>query len=371
MTLPARRTIRSPVLLCAVLLALPATAAAQSSPKAAMLEQAGWDALKAGQPQVAADAFREAIALDPKNARLLLGAGTASFLQRRDDDAKEALERALVLDPRLTRARAVLGQVLRRGGDLQSAIREYETVVAELPRDQAARETLERWRREADLHDRMRLAIGDHFTVSFEGPEDAAQAEHALTSLDKAYWRICDVLGAYPTGPIAVVLYTTEQFRDVTRAPQWSAGAYDGKIRVPMRGAATNPQELDRVLAHEFVHALIRNLTDRGVPAWLNEGLAAALEREDVSWAHTRVEKASTVPTLADLQTGFGRFSGAQAQLAYATSAMAARRLLDIAGGTAIANLLRDLGGDVDFEAAFEHRIQQSLADFQASLVKP
>jgi hypothetical protein len=60
--------------------------------------------------------------------------------------------------------------------------------------------------------------------------------------------------------------------------------------------------------------------------------------------------------------------AGAQAQVAYATSAFAARRLLDEAGGGAVAALLRDLGAGVDFEEAFLHRIQKSLADFQASL---
>ncbi len=53
---------------------------------------------------------------------------------------------------------------------------------------------------------------------------------------------------------------------------------------------------------------------------------------------------------LRALQSGFGRFTGAQAQLAYATSALAARRLLDEAGGFAVANLLRDLGDGVDFD---------------------
>jgi hypothetical protein len=59
--------------------------------------------------------------------------------------------------------------------------------------------------------------------------------------------------------------------------------------------------------------------------------------------------------------------SGAHAQLAYATSALAVRRLLDDAGGAAVANLLRDLGEGVEFEAAFLHRIQRSFADFQAT----
>src|SRR5690242_21602302 len=61
----------------------------------------------------------------------------------------------------------------------------------------------------------------------------------------------------------------------------WAAGAYDGTIRVPIRGALDHPDELDRVLAHEFAHALIRSLAARNVPAWLNEGLATALRSEE------------------------------------------------------------------------------------------
>lgn len=336
-----------------------------------MLAQAGWQALAAGQAQAAADAFREAIALDPKNARLRLGAGMAAFLQRRDQDAKDALEYALLLDPAFTRARAQLGQVLRRMGDLQSAIRAYETVVAELPDDAGVRDTLERWRREADLHDRMRLAVGDHFTVSFEGPEDAALARQALESLDRAFWRVGEVLGVYPTAAVTVILYSREQFRDITRSPPWAAGAYDGKIRVPVRGALDNPEELDRVLAHEFVHALVRNIASRGVPAWLNEGLASALESDTLEWAETRLRKARATPSLGELQTSFGRLSGEDAQVAYATSATAARRLIDEAGGVAVTNLLRDLGEGENFETAFAHRMNRSFADFQATLGAP
>jgi tetratricopeptide (TPR) repeat protein len=333
-----------------------------------MLEQDGWNAIKAGRGQVAADAFKAAIALDPKNARLHLGAGVAAYLQRRDADAKVALEQALQLDPKLTDARAQLAHVLRRQQDFQSAINLYEVVVTELPGDAAARDTLDRWKRELELHERMRLAVGDHFTVSFEGREDADMAAKALESLNRAFWRISDVIGAFPPRSIPVVLYSGEQFRDITRSPSWAAGAYDGTIRVPMRGALDKGQELDRVLAHEFTHALIRSLATRNIPTWLNEGLASVLESEDLGWAQQRLAKAQSVPTLTVLAGPFSRLSGGDAQVAYAASAMAARRLLDEAGGAAVANLLRDLGEGIDFEDAFLHRINRSFADFQASL---
>jgi len=344
----------------------PPGAAAQIDPRTALLEKAGWDALTAGQARAAAENFRAALAADPRNARLHLGAGIAAYLERRDADAGMELERALALDPSLAEARAVLGQVQHRMGDVRAAIATLELVVASAPTDVAARETLERWRRELELHDRMQQAIGERFTVSFEGPSEQALATEALASLDRAYWRICELLGAYPSTAVPVVLYTTQQFHDVTRSPSWAAGAYDGTIRVPMRGALGNRGELDRVLAHEFTHALIRALAARGVPTWLNEGLASALEADDLTWATARVRAAPAPVPLQALQAGFSRLNGAQAQVAYATSALAARRMLDEAGGAAIANLLRDLGEGVDFDTAFLHRMQRSFSDFQA-----
>jgi hypothetical protein len=101
------------------------------------------------------------------------------------------------------------------------------------------------------------------------------------------------------------------------------------------------------------------------VPAWLNEGLATALETGNLEWAEKQARLGPPVP-LRVLTSGFGRFTGAQAQLAYATSALAARRLLDEAGGFAVANLLRDLGQGVAFEEAFLHRIQRPFGEFQA-----
>jgi tetratricopeptide (TPR) repeat protein len=352
------------ILLCAA----GAAAAAQVDPKTALLERAAWDDLKAGHAHAAADAFRDALAADPKNARLHLGAALAAFLERRDGDAREAAVRALALEPGLKEARELLGQALHRMGDVPGAIRAYEAFTAEAPADAAAKVTLERWRRELELHDRMRQAIGSHFTVSFEGPQEAALADQAMASLDRAYWRIGDALGIYPAEPVPVILYSAEQFSDITRSPAWAAGAYDGVIRVPMRGALDNPTELDRVLAHEFTHAVVRSLAPRGVPAWLNEGLATALETDRPGPAEQHLADTHTAVPLGSLQTSFGGLTGDQAERAYASSAGAARRLLEESGGFAVANLLRDLGDGIDFDTAFLHRIQRSFADFQSSL---
>jgi tetratricopeptide (TPR) repeat protein len=345
-------------------------ASAQTDPKTAMLARAGWDALASNQPREAADAFREAIARDPRNADLHLGAGTAAYLERRDQDARTALERALGLSPTLALARELLGLVLYRSGDVLAAVRAYERL-PDTPEYEPARLRLERWRREADLHGRMTSVAGAWFTVSFEGDADAELAARALASIERAADRIGQVLSTYPLQPISVVLYTTEQFRDITRAPIWAGGAYDGTVRVPMRGALANPQELDRVLAHEYTHALVHSLATRNVPAWLHEGLAAALETDLNQVNGAASSEPLPAGALAALQSSFGRFTGDQARLAYDVSARAARQLLDEAGGFAVANLLRDLGQGVDFNEAFLHRIQRPFASFEADLSTP
>lgn len=341
---------------------------AQNSPRVALLEQEGWAAIKAGRAAVAVEAFNEAIKLDPKNIWLRLGAGTAEFLQRHDPEAKVYLEQALDLDPKFTRARAQLAQVIKRQGDLNEAIRHYEIVATEAPGDESVRETLERWKRERDLHDRMLTTVDNFFTVQFEGAQDAEMASQAIESLNKAYWRITDIFGTVPQKSIPVVLYSGEQFQDITRSPTWAAAAFDGIIRVPMKGAGEKGEDLDRVLAHEFTHALIRSLATRGLPTWLNEGLASVLESDSLDWATRRLDKRTQTPSLAALSGPFSKLNGTDAQVAYAASALAAKRLLDEAGGAAITNLLRDLGEGVPFEQAFLHRIQKSVGEFESGL---
>ena len=217
-------------------------APAQSDPRTALLQRGGWDAVTAGQLDVAAEAFRQAVAADPRNAQPHLGVATVAFLQHRDDDARSELEKALSIDPKLTRAQSLLGNILYRSGDLSGAIRVFDALTSELPDDKDARSTLDRWQRELDLQQRMRQQVGDHFAVSFEGPAEEALAAKAIESLDRAYWRIGAVLNVYPNASIPVVLYTTQQFKDITRSPDWAAGAYDGIIRVPMRGALVEPR---------------------------------------------------------------------------------------------------------------------------------
>jgi len=176
----------------------------------------------------------------------------------------------------------------------------------------------------------------------------------------------CSSLSFFPSAPITIVLHTEEQFRDITRAPGWAAGSFDGTIRVPVRNALERPGELERVLAHEFTHALVWSLAPRGVPTWLNEGLAVVFEGENLDWARRQLQAARERFALADLHAPFSALTTEQAAVAYAESGLAAQALIDLIGGVGVTNLLTDLSEGVDFNAAFERRALMSYSEFQA-----
>src|SRR5262249_17430903 len=140
-----------------------------------------------------------------------------------------------------TPASALLGEILYREGDLGQAIKTYETASTFAPanRDLAAR--LQKWRQEAAVHSTLIERQQGRFSVMFEGRTDAQLATQTIQVLNPAYTRIGQELRTTPSASITVILYTEKQFRDITRAREWSGGLYDGQIRIPVAGARQSP----------------------------------------------------------------------------------------------------------------------------------
>lgn len=349
-------------------LALAFGAALGPQRSAAQLSKTGWDALNGGRVQEAATVFDEALKAAPQQPMLLLGAGVAARLQGRTDDARRFLVDALRTEPALTAASLLLGHVLYEAGDSDAAIDTYQRALALAPDHPQLTKQLEAWRKEALLHSNFGRKLGDHFTVLFEGPAEAELASRAVAILEAAYRRIGTAFYTYPIDVITVILYTREQFRDITQSPEWAGGAFDGRIRVPVQGALQNRAEFERVLAHEFTHALIQSIAARGVPVWLHEGLADCFDGTDLTRKEEHVRKAQTLLPLRRLEQSFAGLSAKDASLAYAESAVAVRALLDQAGASAVVNLLGDLGRDMPFPDAFQRNILMSYAEFQKKL---
>jgi tetratricopeptide (TPR) repeat protein len=296
------------------------------------MNDAGWKAISAGNGRRAASLFSEALTLRPNDPVLLLGAGAAARIEGKPRVAMAHLKQSLQIDPKLTAASALLGQIAYEEGEAELAIKTYEAALKHAPGERLLTTRLEEWRRETTVHSTFEEARYDRFRVMFEGRADQSLAIQATGVLSSAFWRIGQTLGAYPSDPIVAVLYTEKQFRDITQAPAWSGGQYDGRIRVPAAGATLKPQEFQEVLTHELAHALIDAIARKGVPAWLHEGLAQYFDGSDRDAALKRVKAARRVIPLALLEQGFGRLNALDAVLAYDESLVAVGVMVDRPG---------------------------------------
>ena len=289
------------------------------------LNDAGWKMLERRDGARAAQLFTEALAQEPDDPVLLFGAGTAAHLVGRPKDATAFLRRALALNPKLTPASLLFGEIAYAEGDVALAITTYENALKYAPQDPHVTTRLSAWRADAEVHRDFEERRFDRFRVMFQGHADQALAAQTTELLNAAFWRIGEKLGAYPADSVVVMLYTERQFRDITQAPEWAGGVYDGRIRIPAAGATRSLQTFERVLTHELVHAMISNAAPRGVPAWLHEGLAQYFEGDDPGAARDRLKTAGRdrmIP-LRSLEDGFSRLGAAQAQLAYDESLVA------------------------------------------------
>jgi tetratricopeptide (TPR) repeat protein len=343
------------------------TAGAQTrmpNPRAIEAGRRGWAAIRDSLNEEAAKAFADALFHNPAEPQYHLGAGLAAYLLGDAADAQRHLEAGLRLQPGLTQASTLLGTILYRNSDLAGALRVYEAALAAAPNDANLAERVRQLQVEAEVQRDFYQAQGGHFTVLFEGPADDALAQRAIDILEDAYLRVGAAFNRFPDGPVTVVLYTEQQFSDITRSPSWAAAQYNGRIRIPVRGALRKPAELERVLFHEFTHVLVSSIAPRGVPTWLNEGLAVVFEPKGRAWSRKALDADTRRIPLGKLAGSFKGFADDDATTAYAESADAVARMIDLAGEWAVVALLQDIARGRPFAEAFGERMLVPWAEF-------
>ena len=149
-----------------------------------------------------------------------------------------------------------------------------------------------------------------------------------------------------------MVLYGGRAFFALASVPDWVSGVYDGKIRVALRSNAEEPGALEAVLAHELGHALLRQMTGDGAPAWLHEGLAQWLSRDAGCRGSSSAPKPGAARTRSRTWSGgFGEPWDAE-RAAYADSLSLIEYLVAVRGEGAVACLVTRLREGASFDDA-------------------
>lgn len=323
--------------------------------------------LRAGRLRQSRDSLEQAVEARPESAEYHLLLARVMFREGDLRAARRAAEQALELAPDSAAARELSGDLYDRDSQLNLAVAEWEAAAA-TTRSPALDEKIGRARREMAAEEGMARETGRFFIVLYDRDVPRSLVQGFLEVLDAAFNTLHDRLGEYPRDAIKVILYSKVAFRDITQAPDWAGGSYDGKIRIPVGGLATVAEAtgLLNILIHEMTHAFLYRMAPQGLPLWFNEGLATAFQGWDA--AKIRAWFAEHPPeglaTLDDVDRAL-RGRGGDVTAAYAAARLAIGDLEEARGFGAVRRIITGVGAGQPFAGIFEDEARMDLADFQ------
>jgi tetratricopeptide (TPR) repeat protein len=337
-----------------------------------VLYNAAVESLQEKRPSQAIDFLLEGLRIE-EDASLLALLGIAYSHQDNWERARGALERSLDLEAGNANTLIALGKVYRQEGDRIRAVELFQRAREAGATGRDFEEALEKLERELDAEWGFTELISPHFQIGFAEGENREAARIVLASLEDAYFTVGRKLNFYPSERTPVVLYATEQFYDITQAPSWTGGVYDGRIKLPVQGLIEHDPVLDRTLRHEFGHVLITALSRNRAPVWLSEGTAIWAEEEAEGdreeWA-LHVIEGRPLLRLSALNRPFINLSETEMPLAYAQSYLAVRTILDAHGPSRLRDLIVALGQEPSVETAFERVLGTQLVTFERDFLE-
>jgi tetratricopeptide (TPR) repeat protein len=237
----------------------------------------GWRTLAQGRADEAALLFGQGLSAMPDDPALLKGAGVAAVHAGRADDALGPLEEAARLRAD-AQVRMLLARLYDHRDEPERAVAHLRALLAVDPAHVEARQLLDKLEREQRTEAAfVREPVGA-FVLRYRPGVDTNARRAVLAALEVARRRVVAQLGAPGPEPVSVVLYERGQFSDVTRSHAWVSGLFDGRIRLPLGPSLPRRPELERLLTHEYAHAVIHHSARGRAPRWLQEGLAQVLE---------------------------------------------------------------------------------------------
>ena len=233
----------------------------------------GWEALRAGRPEEARSLFRQGLRQDPESGPLLKGMGLSAIHAGQAEEAVEPLEAALRYGPD-AEATLLLAKIYDQKDQTDRAITLLRRLLEREPGHPEAAKLVQKLERERLAESGFWKDESRHFIVKYRGARELELRRQVLALLEEIYDRVGGDLGHYPEEKITIILYPEERFQEATGARHWANGIFDGKIRLPLGSLDGRTRVLERLLAHEYTHALIHLATRGRSPRWLHEGLA-------------------------------------------------------------------------------------------------
>ena len=264
--------------------------------------------------------------------------------QRQPRAALEVVEKQMQTQGRNYQS-LLLGGIAAYQADEARIALEYLQHAQSLHQDHSVQKMIEKLQQEMSGDKSGEKLYGNRFLLRYEGGNLESEVARSMVALlEQEFSRIAAQLGCRTDERIVAVVQSWPAYKATTGAAEWSAGQFDGKIRIPVVDSKVMDERTRKVFAHELVHACLANLGTW--PSWLHEGLAQKLSGETTTpfmrnnlRALMREKK---VPRLENMSQSWSRLSTQHAAAAYALALAAADELMDMYANFGIANVLRN-----------------------------
>lgn len=318
--------------------------------------------------------YDEAVALSEAGLQYATGEaglhfvlGVAHLAKSDYEEAEEAFNEVLAIDSTRVEVYKHLGEIHYLRNEPQKAEAAWSKALGYDPEDGNLQKRLTALRKQLHLNETLDTDDNLHFSVTYDG-ETMPRLEHTvLNTLENAYYDIGAQLQIYPKRRISVTLLTRLEFSNVTGSPDWTAGLYEGQIKIPVAGA--DSERLKKTLYHEYTHAVLFDQVGSRCPWWLNEGLAQYLSDGQsgdpvTGYAVRRERSLHDGATLGALGSVFGLDEEGVAH-SYSLALSGVRYFIDSFGETGMQKLILLMAEENSFDAAFRTATGYSFEQFE------
>lgn len=284
-----------------------------------------------GKRQDAKESLYEAIEMEKDNAAYkdnlanIISALASEYYKNGNYElAIREIKESLALKPRHIPGLILLGQIYYQTQELESAEKTWKKAYSYAPKNKELKRMLTKLKDEKKIETELKKLDAYYFDIRFDKETVESEVYDIKYYLQEAYRDIGRDFDYFPRHKIPVILYAQKDFHQLRETPEWVAGLYDGKIRLPIRKDSMSEKDFKRLIWHEYTHAVVFNLTDGKCPIWFNEGLAkheeAKIETPDTTALSNAVKNNSIIP-LSKLNSSFSlRTNPNQLNLAYLES---------------------------------------------------
>ena len=295
--------------------------------------------------------------------------GRRLLLEGDFDPAGDLLQRARELQPDRPEVYLLLGELMYYRQRLDQAIEFWQRSLELSPAQRDLAERLALVRREKEVEEEMEPVSVANFEIRLPGGETDAGFDRIQEYLLEAASEVGRDFHHYPARTIAVLLYPRREFERLRTTPEGTGGIYDGKIRLPIDDGGIHPEELKRILRHEYTHALLHDRFGKNVPLWLQEGLAQTQEARiyplDLGPLESALEREDLIPWRNLDENIVAHQSIDRRRLAYLQSYSLAEFLVERYGWGGISRILERISEGEEWIPALENELLRPFPELE------